>query len=351
MAWYQICFLSQLCNVSCQPTICYSPDYTSFKFTEKNEGMKEEKEHNKSNFEDLFVSNLKSKDCALSGSEERTEEKSHFIAKDDSMDYELPELVVFLQESSYHFVKDVCIDKGMHSHGKCLVENCELDHKIISRILESGADSKMIESKVQTMVTLSSISKESRTTDEHGHSKNGSKKKESSNSVKDVSEFDAGDESSTDHPVGEVQKAVSASSLESRKNSCDSDMSMATTSGREEHSHNPDNHQQGSETRNVAPISTENESPSHIHQHFGAESSHFSSGHFSAHIAHHGAASPSFRSVSHLSNSSTTSSMSFAFPILASEWHGSPERMATPEKKELRSKRRGKFARFLCCKF
>lgn len=54
--------------------------------------------------------------------------------------------------------------------------------------------------------------------------------------------------------------------------------------------------------------------------------------------------------VSIRSNSSTTSSGSFAFPILASEWNGSPERMGEPEKKRLR-KRHWRKIWFFCGKF
>ncbi|GMN61714.1 hypothetical protein TIFTF001_030810 [Ficus carica] len=384
-----------------QPTTCYTPDYKLFKFTEKNdEGTKEQKAYGKTRLDDLVVRNLKSQDCeiapkpleatrgktdgkdccgehtrARSVSDKSTEKNSHFFAK-GLMDYELPELVVFLQESSYQFVKDICIDKGMHSHGKCEVENCELDHKLMSCILESDADSKRRESKAHTtVVTLPSVMKESKTTDARDHHKNGSKKNGLLNSQEEGLDIDARDESSTDHStkeivhesvvlVSEVHKEVLANSmvpqkvekhgddnsqtrstisalreaeLESGKNSCD------------ELPHSPDTHQQGPETGN-APISTEDESTGHIHQHFGADSSSFASGHFSSHItAHHGVASPSFRSISHRSNSSTTSSRSFAFPVLAPEWHGSPERMATPDNRPLR-KRKGKCARFLCCK-
>lgn len=214
-----------------QPTTCYTPDYKLFKFTEKNdEGKKEQKAYGKTRLDDLVVRNLKSQDCeiapkplaatrgktdgkdcvgehtrARSVSDKSTERNSHFIAN-GSMDYELPELVVFLQESSYQFVKDVCIDKGMHSHGKCEVENCELDHKLMSCLLESDADSKRRESKAHTttVVTLPSVMKESKTTDARDHHKNGSKKNGLSSSQEEGLDIDARDESSTDHSTKEI---------------------------------------------------------------------------------------------------------------------------------------------------
>lgn len=198
-----------------QPTISFNPDYKAFKFNDKNEGMKEAKTDDKSGLEELFVSDLKSQDCGLVLNPLPDEKKNGNVAKkpleatednvngdhrrrqtcapDDSedskrrkshctVDYELPELVVFLQESSYHFVKDICIDKEMPCKGKCLVENCELDHDTISCILESDSDrkSELIE---QTMTTLSSISKGSKPTGEDDYGKNGAKQHDSTKLV------------------------------------------------------------------------------------------------------------------------------------------------------------------------
>ena len=226
-----------------KPNISYSPVYKSFKFSDNSEGMKKA-EDDISCLEDFCVSNLKSQDCELvpdplrlekqngnttliatedkgdgkdlieehicakNGSEDSKTRNSR-CAKRGSMDYELPELVVFLQESSYHFVKDICIDKKMHSHGKCLVEDCELDHKIISCILESDVESKR-ESRVPNVVTLPSISKESKSTaDEENNNSNinkkdGSKHRGSANSLKEGLDFDSKDEISADKSTKEI---------------------------------------------------------------------------------------------------------------------------------------------------
>lgn len=220
-----------------QPTISYSPDYNSFKFNDKNEGMKEANEDDKTCLEELFVPHLKSQDCGLvlnplpdekkNGNVARKpleatkhningdckgrktcahsdseDGKSHCTRK-GSKEYELPELVVFLQESSYHFVKDICIDKDMTCEGKCLVENCELDHKFISCILESDADRKP-ESTQQTMITLSSISKGSRPTDEDECSKNETEQHGSTKPVKEGSDSSTRDGISIDQSTKEV---------------------------------------------------------------------------------------------------------------------------------------------------
>ncbi|XP_031099196.1 uncharacterized protein LOC116003173 [Ipomoea triloba] len=68
------------------------------------------------------------------------------------------------------------------------------------------------------------------------------------------------------------------------------------------------------------------------------ETSFSAAGSLSALIAYSG-------SISLRSDSSTTSTRSFAFPVLQSEWHGSPVRMAKPQKK------RGWRHSILCCRF
>lgn len=53
------------------------------------------------------------------------------------MDCEEPELIVFLQESDYQIFKEICIDGEVPFRDKCCVENCELDHSILSGLLNS----------------------------------------------------------------------------------------------------------------------------------------------------------------------------------------------------------------------
>lgn len=181
-----------------EQTILCSPVYKSFKFSDDNEGMKKAQAEAKSSLEDFCVTNLKSQDCELVpktkkngndtqiATEDEDDGKDHieedFSTKSDtedckarkcrgankgSIDYELPELVVFLQDSSYHFVKDIRIDdKKMES--TCSVENCELDHKIIACLLESEVESKS-EMRMQNVVSQPSISMESKTTADEGN--------------------------------------------------------------------------------------------------------------------------------------------------------------------------------------
>ncbi|KAM1102546.1 hypothetical protein ACFX14_011404 [Malus domestica] len=76
------------------------------------------------------------------------------------------------------------------------------------------------------------------------------------------------------------------------------------------------------------------------------ESSFSAAGHFSNFIA----SGPYSGNVSLRSESSTTSTRSFAFPVLQSEWNSSPVRMAKADRRHLR-KHRGWRGCFLCCRF
>lgn len=63
-------------------------------------------------------------DDGLSESEASGNRTSRYSSK-SSVDDELPELVVFLEETNYEFVKDIFIDKAVTSCEKCFEENCD----------------------------------------------------------------------------------------------------------------------------------------------------------------------------------------------------------------------------------
>lgn len=69
-----------------------------------------------------------------------SEEGENLYNRENIMEYELPELDVFFHESSYQFVKDICVDSGVSSQGKCLLETYELDHTTLSCIRNSDLD-------------------------------------------------------------------------------------------------------------------------------------------------------------------------------------------------------------------
>lgn len=87
---------------------------------------------------------------------------------------------------------------------------------------------------------------------------------------------------------------------------------------------------------------------SHIHHSFG-ESSFSAIGPVSGRISYSGPV-PYSGSISLRSDSSTTSTRSFAFPILQNEWNSSPVRMAKADRRRFRKQWCWKDS-FLCCKF
>lgn len=88
--------------------------------------------------------------------------------------------------------------------------------------------------------------------------------------------------------------------------------------------------------------------PNQVHR-GGGESSFSSTGPFSGLITYSGPMAYS-GSISLRSDSSTTSTRSFAFPILQSEWNSSPVRMTKPERRHSR-KHRGWIQGLFCCGF
>lgn len=145
----------------------------------------------------------------------QSEERKNLHNTERTVVNELPELDVFFHESSYQFVKDICIDSGLSSQGKCLLKNCELDHNSISCLLNSHVDtnSELIE---ESLETASSVSNGSRHSTEQGCNKDEIKQRSSKGfTVKDEPNFDERHEIS-DHshnkiiteiqlPIGEVK--------------------------------------------------------------------------------------------------------------------------------------------------
>lgn len=77
-----------------------------------------------------------------SGDISRFSKGKNFSAGMNVMDYDIPELVVFIQEDHHQFVKDICIDRVVSPKGKCLSEDCALGHDIMSCHLEPDISSR-----------------------------------------------------------------------------------------------------------------------------------------------------------------------------------------------------------------
>lgn len=91
------------------------------------------------------------------------------ISSKSSIDDELPELVVFLQETNYEFVKDICIDKAVTSHEKCFEENCETKNGHVLYLLkynkaesdgESTEESEDLESSTSSIESTQVLEKD-----------------------------------------------------------------------------------------------------------------------------------------------------------------------------------------------
>ena len=113
------------------------------------------------------------------------------------MDYDMPELAVFLYED--HFVKDICIDRGDSTKGKCH-RDCELDRNtpcLFDFNMKCNSNSN-----VGTMETASSNSSGSEFAHQHLCTKDVMKTYDFRNLMMEGEvEPGSGDENSIDHPT------------------------------------------------------------------------------------------------------------------------------------------------------
>ncbi|MCL7043986.1 hypothetical protein MKW94_026008 [Papaver nudicaule] len=126
-----------------------------------------------------------------------------------------------------------------------------------------------------------------------------------------------------------------------------------TTSGREEDPNTQKSESQRAvHTVNILGLEEDSQtasSRSFFIQHGHGESSFSSAGPFSGPLAYTDPV-PYSGSISHRSDSSTTSTRSFAFPVLHSEWNSSPVKMVKPDRRHLRKHRGWKLC-FPCCRY
>lgn len=344
--------------------------------------------------------------------ESEENDRRTYIYTDESalLDCEMPELVVFLQESKYQAIKDFCTDGEVPLHAKSLTENCGLDHNIVSCLLNSDADSSELPKERQS--TQSSISNSSNSFIQHDCNDYVVEQCGSRDLEKKIEiDFDARDRVSIEGYTGRItpetqclvgeagsncyhfelsnpighgcgqkcyqgssEEAVLANSLlypapeeiSSRRHAIeasfrseiksesiplDIDSSIATISSREKEPRVVDC-QQHFETENLfrlddgASESLTVSTQSLVIQNGHEESSFSTPGPLSNSIAFSGPISYS-GSMSLRSNSSTRS---FAFPILQSEWNGSPVKMIEPDRRHSRKCRPWRL-HYLCCKF
>ncbi|WRX15557.1 hypothetical protein QQP08_008044 [Theobroma cacao] len=86
-------------------------------------------------------------------------QNSVFYLDKSVMECELPELVVCYKESTYHVVKDICIDEGVPTQDKFLFET-GMDEKIDCNFLpsEKEQDSQLMTEKLETDMCMQDVS-------------------------------------------------------------------------------------------------------------------------------------------------------------------------------------------------
>ncbi|XP_059655650.1 uncharacterized protein LOC132302742 isoform X2 [Cornus florida] len=363
--------------------------------------------------------------CTIPSGKIELLEETYFYTDKNVMECELPELIVCYKESTYHVVKDICIDEGVPSEKRILIESSKDDRMVGSIFLPSNVEENgdIIKERVDTELQIPDGFKSSSEKDCDENTANDSRTKEkvdnelhipdglkSESESKDDNKYPTRNSThtgetnccttdsrekyvadgmllvqefsnqksleslskSSDHHGDEVEQltcqipcaevtsgspaAVSAAeepNSSKAETAATSDFNSSTTaaSSRDKIPENED-HRQPCESQNV-PNHEDGFSDSLLvvnqFQYADGESS-FSAAvplsgllTYSGHIAYSG-------NISLRSDSSTTSTRSFAFPVLQSEWNSSPVRMAKADRRQLR-KHRGWRQGLLCCRF
>ncbi|KAK6921060.1 hypothetical protein RJ641_014738 [Dillenia turbinata] len=387
---FYICLLDSESKCG-RSTLTNEPDYKSFKFSNDMEDTKGLKPDPKKFLIDgsliccnLMKQNSEESDCSLDLASKSNKET--FVSAANKKEQEencaipidcaVPELVVFFQEREYQVVKDICINKEIPSH--------ELNHDMASsQPIGVDKDSNIAKDGVIAVSSVSNGLPESPITGDDMEPQTRSDKENDESAVETV-----------------IHKMVI--SLNSNKSKPEQSFIIQQDSGKQQHDEvlhhvviptssslneefNKDNRATES-TDDVDKESTSQDSGSSSPSFSGSEdvpkfedSQHTCDSEIMSTVASESLASscritmfsgdcsfaaalsvpisfsgpiPYSGSTSLRSNSSTASVQSFAFPILESEWNGSPVRMVNPDETRLRKHPRWKSCCFsLCCKF
>ncbi|KAK7411305.1 hypothetical protein VNO78_02738 [Psophocarpus tetragonolobus] len=293
-----------------------------------------------------------------SGDFSRYSKGKNFSAGMNVMDYDIPELVVFVQEDHQQFVKETSFGRGMSPEGKCVSENCALDHDIVSCHFQPDMNSRR-DSNLRTMEALSI---------------NSNKPEYATKplSLKDAMEFydcrgllmdgegGSGYKISTDHPIKKttpetLKEALTKESEFSRSfKNWQINSFLGTIGSRVEFPSCADC-VQVADTIMCRSEKSNSQSPAGSgkrQENDPQETCSCAVGPLSGGPTPHAAApATTSSSASHRSNDSISSTHSFAFPILPAEWNGSPVRMLEADKGQLRKDRWQKIMMlFSCCR-
>ncbi|KAL3529389.1 hypothetical protein ACH5RR_008711 [Cinchona calisaya] len=85
------------------------------------------------------------------------------------MECEVPEVVVFLKENGCQFFKDICMGGEVPCHEKCCVKNCELDHNNISNLLKYELARNSTEVSEEVVLYISTMAEESFSNHDSNH--------------------------------------------------------------------------------------------------------------------------------------------------------------------------------------
>ncbi|XP_061952814.1 uncharacterized protein LOC133675458 isoform X1 [Populus nigra] len=290
---------------------------------------------------------------SLSELEESRGRRKIYI-KSNVMDSDMPEMVAFFQDSNYHFVKDIFMDGEVYCKDICSVENCQLDHNSISSILNFNVESCSA-STVGTQDSVPSISNDSEYVEDvdchnllinqHGSRMSMKdfdgqeyvlveKNVHGSHMVKKVPSKEAILSSSIVLYTTEEVYYDCPTSAATFRNEVDDTISKTEADFEQvvetESMSKPEDGMSGTLTSSSRSLGDEN---------VQGESSFFAVD-----------PPPGLTYSEGPIYCGSVSSHSFAFPILPSEWDGSPERMASTDKVQFRRHQRRRM-RFLCCKF
>lgn len=287
-----------------------------------------------------------------------------------------PEQVVSYDENSYHVVKDICVDKGVLTKHKFVFEETN-DEKVYNFFPLESFDNNQ---KQNDDAGIKELNRPTTEESDHVMLKDGDEIEDLSNNVtnddaKDYVPTDDKDEQHSGEPdflsqskdsnnmVEQAVLATPALGLAIDELNSDGTRSLAYHFGSSAPAGCVKNEFHQLEGCNCnetqLPFMTVKGSSNdfaEIHQSETTqnrcglgESSFSAAGAVSGRISYSGSI-PYSGSISIRSDSSTTSTRSFAFPILQSEWNSSPVRMEKPERSRYRKHRNWRNG-LLCCKF
>ncbi|KAJ6875097.1 hypothetical protein NC652_034730 [Populus alba x Populus x berolinensis] len=290
---------------------------------------------------------------SLSELEESRGRRKIYI-KSNVMDSDMPEMVAFFQDSNYHFVKDIFMNGEVHCEDICSVENCQLDHNSISSILNFDVESSSV-STVGTQDSVPSISNESKyVADDDCHNllinQHGSRMS--------MEDFDGQEyvllEKNVDgsHMVKKVpsKEAILSSSIvlyttEEVYYDCPTSAATFRNEVDDTISNTETDFEQVFETESMSkPEDGMSGTLTGSSRSLGDQSVQGESSFFAVDPP------PGLACSEGPTYCGSVSSHSFAFPVLPSEWAGSPERMASTDQEQFQRHHRWRM-RFLCCKF